>query len=223
MHETPAKAGYGNKAGQIYGAVAVHHQIKFYFNLIIFFMLSISDIKLGTAITHNGQPYLVIYTQHVKMGRGGANLKTKLRNLITGQNLEITYSGGDKAEEADLERSKASFLYQEGEQYHFMDSASYEQFSLDKDTLGLAANFLKEGQIVDVLIFKSRPVSVKLPAKVELKVTESPPGIRGDTAGSATKIVTLETKAEIKVPLFINQDDLVKVNTETGEYVERVS
>lgn len=186
-------------------------------------MLSISDIKLGTIISRNNQPYQVTYTQHVKMGRGGANLKTKLKNLITGQTLDITYSGSDKAEEADLERSKANFLYQENGSGFFMDNDSYEQFSLDLSAIGEQAGYLKEGLTVEVLIYEGRPVSVKLPVKVNLKVIQSPPGVKGDTAGAATKIVTLETGKEIKAPLFINQNDVIKVNTDTGEYVERVN
>ena len=186
-------------------------------------MLNISDIKLGTTITHKGQPYVVIYTQHVKMGRGGANLKTKLRNLITGQNLEITYSGGDKAEEANLEYEKANFLYKEGALYNFMSNDSYEQFALDKDVVGPAADFLKDGTTVDILLFEGRPVAVRAPIKVDLKVIQSPPGVKGDTAGSATKIVTLETGKEIRAPLFIKENEIIRVNTETGEYVERVN
>ena len=184
-------------------------------------MLSINDIKIGLVITHNNQPYVVIAAQHVKMGRGGANLKTKLRNLLTGQNLDMTYSGGDKAEEADLERAKANFLYAEGDDYYFMDNESYEQFSLTKEVIGSPADFLKDGLTVDVLIFEGHPVSVKVPVKVELEVKDSPPGVKGDTAGSVAKVVTLETGREIKAPLFINQGDKIRVNTETGEYVER--
>ena len=186
-------------------------------------MLSISDIKLGTVITHDGQPYQVIYTQHIKVARGGANLKTKLRNLVTGQNLELTFSGSDKIEEADLQRSKANFLYNDGNDFYFMDNENYEQFSLDKEAVGMQVDFLKDGMTVDVLIYQDKPVSIKLPIKVELKVTQSPPGIKGDTAGTATKQITLETGKEIKAPLFINQGDVIKINTETGEYVERVN
>jgi len=185
-------------------------------------MLTISDIKLGTVITHSGQPYVVIAADHHKMGRGGANLKTKLKNLITGNNLEITYSGGDKAQEADTERSKADFLYKENDKCYFMDNANYEQFELDKEIIGSPADFLKEGLTVDVLIFEGKPVSIKLPIKVELEVKETPPGIKGDTAGAAMKTATLETGKEIRVPLFVNQGDIVRVNTETEEYVERV-
>ena len=186
-------------------------------------MLSINEIKLGTVIAHNNEPYQVIYTQHVKMGRGGANLKTKLKNLITGQALELTFSGGDKAEEADLERTKANFLYQEGDAFNFMDNESYEQFSLNREAIGEPADFLKEGLTVDVLVYKQNPVSVKLPVKVDLKVVSSPPGVKGDTAGSANKVVTLETGRQVKAPLFINEGDAIKINTETGEYVERVN
>ncbi|MCX6786088.1 MAG: elongation factor P [Candidatus Komeilibacteria bacterium] len=186
-------------------------------------MLSISDIKLGTVITHNGQPYIVIFAQHVKQGRGGANLKTKLKNLITGANLEITYSGSDKATEADLERAKANFLYKEGGKYFFMDNDTFEQFELSDEVIGEGAGFLKEGLTVDVLIFEGHPVSLKLPAKVELMITEAPPGVKGDTAGAAMKIAKLETGKDVKVPLFINQGEVIRVNTETGEYVERVT
>ncbi|MBU1036794.1 elongation factor P [Patescibacteria group bacterium] len=186
-------------------------------------MLSINDIKLGTTINYKGYPYLVIYAQHVKMGRGGANLKTKLKNLITGQNLEITFSGADKIEEAQLENLKASFLYKENEDYHFMYNDTYEQFSLNKEVIGTAANFLKEGMNVDVLVYENKPVTVKLPVKVALKVTQSPPAIKGDTAGSASKLVTMETDRQIKVPLFIKEGEIIKINTETGEYIERVN
>jgi elongation factor P len=186
-------------------------------------MLSISEIKLGTFITHKGQPYQVIYTQHVKMGRGGANLKTKLRNLLTGQNLEITYSGADKAEEANLEYQKASFLYKDSENFYFMSNDTFEQFNLDKQAVGPAADFLKEGTNVDILVFESKPVAARLPIKMDLKVIECPPGVKGDTAGSASKIVTLETGKEIKAPLFIKEGEIIRVNTETGEYVERVN
>lgn len=185
-------------------------------------MLSISDIKLGTVLTHNGQPYIVIAAAHVKMGRGGANLKTKLRNLITGANLEITYSGSDKAREADLQRAKANFLYQENRRYYFMDNESFEQFDLPEETIGSQAGFLKEGMTMEVLVYEGRPVSVKLPIKVELEVQETPPGIKGDTAGAAMKTAVLETGKEIRVPLFVNQGDIIRVNTETEEYVERV-
>ena len=186
-------------------------------------MLSISDIKLGSVVKINNQPYTVTWTQHVQMGRGGAILRTKVKNLIDGSVLEKTFKGADKIEEADLERAKASFLYSDEDNVYFMDSQSYEQFSLPKDQIGEKINFLKEGTDVDVLNFEEKPVSMDLPTKVALKVTETAPGVRGDTAqGGATKAATLETGYVLQVPLFINQDDEVRVNTDTGEYVERV-
>jgi len=186
-------------------------------------MLGINEIKLGTVINHNGQPYVVIFAQHAKMGGGSANLKTKLRNLITGQNLEITYSGGDKAMEADTERSKADFLYVTDGRYYFMDNNSYEQFDLNAETIGEQVGFLKEGLTVDVLLFEGKPVSVKLPVKVDFLVKEAPQGVKGDTATAAAKTAVLETGQEIRVPLFINSGEIIRVNTETGEYVERVN
>ena len=185
-------------------------------------MYSISDLKVGTIISYDNQPYVIASAQHIKVARGGANLKTKLKNLITGSTLDKTFSGADKIDEADIERSKANFLYASGSNYTFMDNQSYEQFELDKELIGASAELLKDGQTVDVMLFKEKPVIVKLPVKVELKVTESPPGVKGDTAGSATKMITSETGKRIKAPLFINQNDLIRVNTETGEYVERV-
>ncbi len=185
-------------------------------------MLNFNEIKLGSIVKMNNDPYIVVVAQHLKMGRGGAVLKTKLKNLITGSVLEHTFKGSDKAEEADIERTKADFLYNEENQYHFMDQESFEQFSIDKDSIGGQVKFLKDGITVDILNFESNPVSIKLPVKIELKVVSAPPGIKGDTASGATKQVEIETGAMISAPLFINTDDVIRVNTETGEYVERV-
>jgi elongation factor P len=185
-------------------------------------MYSISELKLGTVITIDNQPFQIIQTQHIKVARGGASLRTKMKNLVTGQVLEKTFSGADKAEPADLQRQKSNFLYQENDKFFFMNNESFEQFELTGEEIGLSKDFLKEGLTVDTLIYNERPVSIKLPTKVELTITDTPPGVKGDTAGSATKIATLETGAEIKVPLFVNRGDTIRVNTETGEYVERV-
>ncbi|MEA2065084.1 MAG: elongation factor P [Patescibacteria group bacterium] len=185
-------------------------------------MLSINEIKLNKTIKINNDPYSVISVQHLKMGRGGAILKTKLKNLINGSVLDYTFKGADKAEEADLTRTKADFLYREGDDYFFIDQVSFEQFSFNKNLLGNKTDFLKDGLEVDILNFEDNPVAIDLPKKVELKVVEAPPGIKGDTAQGGTKQVVLETGAAINVPLFINTDDIVRVNTETGKYVERV-
>jgi elongation factor P len=184
-------------------------------------MFTIGDLKAGTIISHQGQPYVVVSANHIKTGRGGANLRTKIKNLVSGQNLEITYAGGDKIEEADLARSKASFLYCHNDDFAFMDSNSFEQFELKAEILGEQIGYLKEGLEVDTLIYNGRVVSVSLPAKIDLLVTEAVPGVKGDTAGTANKIVTLETGKQLRTPLFINKGDVIRVNTQTGEYVER--
>lgn len=184
-------------------------------------MLNMSDIKMGKVIDMGGAPFQVLSTDHLQMGRGSAVLRTKLKNLIDGSVREHTFKGGDKVEEADLSRTKVNFLYQEGDHFHFMDNASYEQFALDKDQIGDISNFVKEGDDVEVMNFNGNPVNIFLPNKVELKVVEAPPGVKGDTAGNATKRVKLETGYELAVPLFIKEGEIIRVNTETGAYVER--
>ncbi len=184
-------------------------------------MLDFSQLKLGKIISLNDQPYKIVFTQHSKQARSGAVLRTKLKNLINGSVVEKTFGGGDRAEEANLEKTKASFLYSEGNDYHFMDQENFEQFSFPKEEIGESAQFLIEGTIIDILKYNDKPVNISLPTKMDFKVISSPPGIKGDTAGSATKLVTIETGAQIKCPLFINENDIIKINTETGEYVER--
>ncbi|HNV97109.1 MAG TPA: elongation factor P [bacterium] len=185
-------------------------------------MLDFSEIKLGKIIAINDQPYKVVLAQHSKQARSGAVLRTKLKNLINGSVVEKTFSGSDKAEEANLETTKASFLYSDGDNYNFMDQETFEQFSFSKEDIGDQVQFLREGTIVDILKFNGKSVNIGLPTKMEFKVITAPPGIKGDTAGSATKQVTIETGAQIKCPLFVNEGDTIRVNTETGDYVERV-
>lgn len=182
-----------------------------------------NDLKLGSVITLESEPYIIQKTQHVQMGRGGAILRTKLKNLISGNVLEKTFKAGDKFEEADLSRSKANFLYREDENFYFMDNNSFEQFALVKDQVGEISNYVKEDSEVEILNYDGKPVSAHLPSKVELKVTTAPPGVRGNTAqGNVTKPATLETGYTVQVPLFVEVGDTIRVNTETGEYVERV-
>lgn len=185
-------------------------------------MLSISDIKLGTVIQHKGDPYTTVSAQHLKMGRGGAVLKTKIRNLISGNVLEVTFKGSDKIEEANLARRKANFLYPENNNYFFMDNESYDQFFLNEDQISDQTKYLKEGLTVDVLYFNNNPVSIALPVKINLQVKSAPPGVRGDSAqGRVTKKVVLENNLEVDTPLFIKEGDTIVINTEKGEYVER--
>ncbi|MBI4090643.1 MAG: elongation factor P [Candidatus Komeilibacteria bacterium] len=180
-----------------------------------------SEIKLGTVLTLNDQPYVVTFTQHIKMARSGATLRTKLKNLVTGSTLEKSFSGADKAEEADLVRRKANYLYTQEGRFYFMDAENFEQYEFDAEFMGERSGYLKEGQHVDVMLYNGKPVSVELPKKIALKVTSAPPGVRGDTSGSATKMVTVETGLEIRAPLFINSGESIRINTDTGEYVER--
>lgn len=184
-------------------------------------MLGINEIKSGKNIVFEGEPYKVLSDEHSKMGRAGAVLRTKLKNLITGAVLEKTFQGAEKVEEADVARTKAQFLYTEGDEYAFMDNESYEQFNLNKEVLEDIIGYLIEGTEVTILNFNGNPINVELPIKMKLSVVEAPPGIKGDTASGGDKLVTLETGLKITVPLFINEGDTVVVNTEKDEYVSR--
>jgi len=184
-------------------------------------MLSLSDLKLGAILSINDEPYQVVASQHIKVARGGAVVKTKLKNLITGSTLEKTFSGADSIAEADIAHRKANFLYKQGENFAFMDNENFEQFEFNQDIIGDMADYLKEGQEVDVLTFNAKPVSIALPTKISLEVTSAPEGVKGNSAGAATKSVTLETGVEIRTPMFIKTGDKIIVNTDTGEYVER--
>jgi len=186
-------------------------------------MLNFNEIKTGRVIKVNGEPFIIIKTDHHKMGRGGAVLKIKCRNLINGNILEKTYQGAEKAEEAETETKKANFMYKDKEEAYFMDNGNYEQFNLPLEEIGEPAEFLKEGVDVDVLYFEGRPVSVSLPIKMEFKVVSAPPSVKGNSAGNVNKQVEIETGALINVPLFINEGDIIRINTDTGEYVERAS
>lgn len=184
-------------------------------------MLGISDIKTGKNIVLEGTPFMVIYHEHSKTGRAGSVLRTKLKNLISGTVLEKTFQGADQIEEADINKSKAQFLYKENDNYAFMDNESYDQFSLSAKSLGSATDYLIDGTEVSVLYFNSNPINVELPIKMKLKVVEAPPGIKGNTVSTGGKVVTLETGFKVSAPLFVNEGDEIIVNTEKGEYVSR--
>lgn len=186
-------------------------------------MLNFNEIKTGKVIKVNAEPYIIIKTDHHKMGRGGAVLKIKCRNLINGSIQERTYQGAEKAEEAETETKKANFMYKDKDEVYFMDNTNYEQFNLPLEEIGEAAMFLKDGTDVDVLYFESKPVSISLPIKMEFKVVSAPPGVKGNSAGNVNKQVEIETGAKINVPMFINEGDIIRINTDTGEYVERAN
>jgi elongation factor P len=184
-------------------------------------MLSLNEIKTGKVIQINNEPFLITRTDHHKMGRGGAVLKTKLRNLITGNVLDRTFQGNDKAEEVEVEKKKANYMYKDEDNANFMDNDTYEQFIIPINQIGDKQKFLKDDTEVTVLYFDNKPVAIDLPIKIELKVVSAPPGVKGNSAGNVMKQVELETGTTINAPLFINEGDIIRVNTETGEYVER--
>ncbi|MFA5961196.1 MAG: elongation factor P [Parcubacteria group bacterium] len=184
-------------------------------------MIGISDIKTGKNIILNGMPFAVLYHEHSKTGRAGSVLRTRLKNLTTGAVLEKTFQGAEHVEEATITKSKAQFLYKENTDYCFMDNESYEQFSLSTETLGDNVDYLTEGTEVMFLNFEGNAINIELPVKMKLKVTEAPPGIKGNTVSTGGKMVTLETGKKISTPLFVEAGDEIIVNTEKGEYVSR--
>lgn len=185
-------------------------------------MLTINDIKKGSIIQLEGVPYIVLKAEHHKAGRGGATLKTKLRNLKSGALLDRTFQGGEKVEEANTEKKKVNFMYEDGENAYFMDYESYDQFQFPLDQVGEKKKFLKEGIDVTLLYFEGKPIAIELPIKMEFRVTSAPPAIKGNSADNVTKQIEIETGAKVTAPMFVKQDDVIRVNTETGEYVERV-
>ena len=184
-------------------------------------MLGINEIKSGKNIILDGAPFAVLYHEHSKTGRAGSVLRTRLRNLHTGAVLEKTFQGAEQVEEADISKGKAQYLYREGDNFCFMDNESYEQFSLNQETLGRMADYLLEGTEVTLLNWNQTPLNIELPVKMTFKVIETPPGVRGNTVSTGGKNATLETGIKINVPLFVNTGDSVILNTETGEYVSR--
>ena len=184
-------------------------------------MISAGDFRNGVTFELDGNVVQVIEFQHVKPGKGAAFVRTKYKNVITGAVVERSFNPTDKYPTAYIERKDMQYLYADGDLYCFMDMETYEQQPIDKSTLGPAFAFVKENMEVKVLSYKGNVFGVEPPYFVELEVTETDPGFKGDTATNATKPATLETGAEIKVPLFINQGDMIRIDTRTGEYMER--
>lgn len=184
-------------------------------------MLSINDLKIGTKILYNNAPHQVIYTEHSKLGRGGGILRTKIKNLISGTVIDKTFAGAEKVEQAELETKKAQYLYKDETNFYFMDPVSFEQFNLNTGQIGKLKDFLREGEEIDILYFDGQPINIQLPIKISLGVTYTEPGFKGNSASTITKPATLETGAQINVPLFIKQGDKIIIDTRTGQYVER--
>ncbi|HHX71426.1 MAG TPA: elongation factor P [Clostridiales bacterium] len=184
-------------------------------------MISAGDFRNGITFELEGQVMQVIEFQHVKPGKGAAFVRTKIRNVITGAVVERTFSPTDKFPQAHVDRKEMEYLYNDGELYYFMDPETYEQQPIDANVLGEDFRFVKENMVCKILSFKGNVFGVEVPMFVELEITETEPGFRGDTATNVTKPATLETGAEVRVPLFIDRGDIIRIDTRTGEYLER--
>ena len=184
-------------------------------------MITAGDFRNGVTFDDNGQVFQVIEFLHVKPGKGAAFVRTKLKNVITGAVLERTFSPTDKFENAYIERKDMEYLYNDGNLYYFMDQETYDQVPINASQLGDNFKFVKENMICKICSYKGNVFGVEPPTFVELEVTQTDPGFNGDTATNATKPATLETGAEIRVPLFINEGDHIRIDTRTGEYMER--
>ena len=186
-------------------------------------MISTSDFRKGLKVEFKGEPFEIVDFQHVKMGRGGAIVRTKMRNIKTGAVLEETFRSGEKLETPGLEEKTMQYLYSQDGIYYFMDLGTYEQVPLMRNQLGESKKFLKENMEVKILYHKDMPISVDVPTFVELVVIKTDPaGFKGDTASGGGKPATLETGAIVRVPFHINEGDTIKVDTRTSEYIERV-
>ncbi|HET9845513.1 MAG: efp [Nitrospira sp.] len=185
-------------------------------------MISTTDFRGGVRLVVDGEPYYIVEFQHVKPGKGGAFVRTKLKSYLSGNVLDRTFRSGERFEEPDLEEREMQFLYATGDEYTFMDTESYEQLTFEKKQLGDNADLLKENMNVKILIYEHRPIDVELPIFIELKVVDAEPGVRGDTASGGTKPAVVETGATIKVPLYLEVGTIIKIDTRTRAYVERV-
>lgn len=185
-------------------------------------MIDTGDVRKGITMDIDGKLVKVIDFSHNKQGRGSAQLRMTLRDLRTGSTTQQTVMAGTKFQLVRLERQHVQFLYRDGDQYHFMDTESFEQLMLDKSAVADAEPYLKENDIIDILTYEDEPIDVELPTSVNLAVTTTDPGFKGDTATGGNKPATLETGLVVNVPLFINEGDVLKIDTRTGEYIERV-
>lgn len=184
-------------------------------------MYSTADFRRGLKIEIDGKPFIIVESQHVKPGKGGAFVRTKLKNLETGQVLEQTFRSGAKVDKPDLEEKSMQYLYQDGDQYVFMDNQNYDQLNIAEEYLADVIPFMLPNVDMRLLFFNGTPIGAELPITVILEVTSTEPGVKGDTATGATKPATLETGHVVQVPLFVEEGDKLKIDTRTGEYMER--
>ena len=185
-------------------------------------MISAGDFRNGITIEFEGNIYQIIEFQHVKPGKGAAFVRTKLKNIVNGGIVEKTFSPTEKCPQAHIDRKDMQYLYSDGDLFYFMDNETYAQVALNGDTVGDALKFVKENEMCKVCSHNGNVFSVEPPLFVELEITDTEPGLKGDTATGATKPATVETGAQVNVPLFVNQGDVIKIDTRTGEYLSRV-
>lgn len=185
-------------------------------------MIPVTQLRKGVTFTKDGEIYRVLEYDHYKPGRGGAIIRTKLRNLRTGSITNQNFNSGDRVDDVRLDHRTVQYLYADEQFYHFMDTETYEQPALSHEVLKDVIPYLKEGTTIEIMSYEGEPLDIEVPITVELRVTEAPPGYAGDTATGATKEVTLETGLKLQVPLFVQEGDVVRIDTRTGEYLTRV-
>jgi translation elongation factor P len=185
--------------------------------------ISTNQFKNGNHIEVDGAVFKILEFQHVKPGKGGAFVKTRIKSLVTGNVLDRTFRSGDKAEVPDVEQREMQYLYKEEVKYYFMDTVTYDQTFVPETNLGDAVNYLKDGMVIALSFYKGKAIGVELPNFVDLKVVQTEPGIKGDTAQNATKLAMLESGYTLQVPLFLEEGEVVKIDTRTGQYITRVS
>jgi elongation factor P len=185
-------------------------------------MVSTGDLRKGIVIELDGELWQILDYHHIKMGRGSAQVRIKLKNVKRGQTVERSFQAGDKWPRAYLDRRQVQFLYRDGDEFHFMDTESYDQFTLTAEQLDDAVNYLKDGMMLDRTSYEGETIGVELPVTVDLAVVQAEPGFAGDTATGARKPATLETGLVVAVPLFVNEGDTIRIDTRTGDYQTRV-
>lgn len=184
--------------------------------------VSTAEFRNGLKLEIDGEPYVIVEFQHVKPGKGGAFVRTKIKSLRTGNVIDRTYRSGEKVDVPELEEKTMQYLYAADKDRIFMDTSSYEQMSMSEQQLGDSINYLKENMEIKVLYYKGQPINIDVPMFVELAIAKTEPGVRGDTASGGSKPATLETGAAVKVPFYLNEGDVIKIDTRTGTFIERV-
>ncbi len=184
---------------------------------------STAEFRKGLKILVDNEPFVIVEFQHVKPGKGGAFVKTRIKSLVTGNVLDRTFRSGDKVEIPDVEEREMQYLYKEEDRYYFMDTSTYDQLFVPETNLGDAVNYLKDGLVISLSFYKGKAIGVEVPNFVDMKVVKTEPGIKGDTAQNATKPAVLESGYTLQVPLFLEEGDVVKIDTRTGQYITRVA